>query len=261
MTVSSMRSQVEGSTSESSEDLVARRANNAYRISLITAIVMAVLTIVAVVVAEADYYEAIETAFVTVIALISAWLSRRKRQNLGVMMLIVSLFITEFAFTLVTQNQAIPVALLLGLIAWYLAYSALPPKWVRWIVLSSVLVGLLAILLDLFGPNRPTGMPGVAIPLSLGAIIIYSFLIIRQFRSYSLRTKLILGFLVVALIPLALLAVINIVNQRNRELTSVNQTLYQVASETALLFDEFIDNELNDIRVFGQCTISFDLPQ
>ncbi|MDF0556527.1 SpoIIE family protein phosphatase [Kamptonema sp. UHCC 0994] len=65
----------------------------------------------------------------------------------------------------------------------------------------------------------------------------------------SLRTKLIVAFLVVALIPLLLLAFIN--KQATQEIltSNANQSLYVAAYQTAYNIDTFIETNLNTVRV------------
>ena len=68
----------------------------------------------------------------------------------------------------------------------------------------------------------------------------------------SLRTKLVLTFLVIALVPLFLTTVItkNITAQVLTQ--SANQTLWAAASQTALRLDTFLQNTLDEIRVDAQ---------
>ncbi|NJP09453.1 MAG: SpoIIE family protein phosphatase [Leptolyngbyaceae cyanobacterium RU_5_1] len=68
-------------------------------------------------------------------------------------------------------------------------------------------------------------------------------------RLYSLRTKLILAFLTVALIPLLILAFSNIQDTRSKLISSANQSLLAAASQTAGSIDTFINTNLNAVRV------------
>ncbi|MBD2041841.1 adenylate/guanylate cyclase domain-containing protein [Microcoleus sp. FACHB-672] len=71
----------------------------------------------------------------------------------------------------------------------------------------------------------------------------------RQSRLYTLRTKLIVSFLVVALIPLSLLAVVNKHTTEAALRDNANQALFAAASQTATSIDAFINNNLNAVRV------------
>jgi len=65
----------------------------------------------------------------------------------------------------------------------------------------------------------------------------------------SIRTKLIVSFLVVALIPLLLLAFINKQTTEKALTDNARQALFAEANETAHRIDEFIDGNLNAVRV------------
>ncbi|MEW6499697.1 MAG: hypothetical protein AB1589_45615, partial [Cyanobacteriota bacterium] len=71
----------------------------------------------------------------------------------------------------------------------------------------------------------------------------------RQSRLYTLRTKLIVSFLVVALIPLSLLAVVNKHTTQEALTRNANQALFAAASQTATSIDAFINTNLNSVRV------------
>jgi sigma-B regulation protein RsbU (phosphoserine phosphatase) len=64
----------------------------------------------------------------------------------------------------------------------------------------------------------------------------------------SIRTKLIVSFLVVALIPLLLLAFINKQTTEKALTDNARQALSAEATETAHRIDEFIDGNLNAVR-------------
>ncbi|MBD2095043.1 PAS domain S-box protein [Trichocoleus sp. FACHB-591] len=74
----------------------------------------------------------------------------------------------------------------------------------------------------------------------------------RQFQFFSLRTKLILAFLGVALIPLLLLSWLNKHTAQVTLTSTANQALYAAASQTALTLDAFITANLDAVRVDAQ---------
>ncbi|NES94917.1 MAG: HAMP domain-containing protein [Desertifilum sp. SIO1I2] len=68
----------------------------------------------------------------------------------------------------------------------------------------------------------------------------------------SLRSKLIVSFLSVALLPLLIVSAINQRAMQEALMTSANQSLLATASQTALSIDAFIANNLNAVRVEAQ---------
>jgi len=71
----------------------------------------------------------------------------------------------------------------------------------------------------------------------------------RLAKFYTLRNKLIVSFLAVALVPLILLTIINKYTTEKTLTDNANQALFAIASQTALSLDTFITTNLNDVRV------------
>ena len=71
----------------------------------------------------------------------------------------------------------------------------------------------------------------------------------RIAKLYTLRNKLIVSFLAVALIPLILLTFINKYTTQETLTQNANQALFAVASQTATSIDTFITSILDDVRV------------
>jgi GAF domain-containing protein/HAMP domain-containing protein len=110
---------------------------------------------------------------------------------------------------------------------------------------ASLLAGLLVGLVTLFPPLPPLRLPllQTVTPYLAGAAFLpYLVLLAREYRSYNLRAKLILAFVLVSLMPLGLLAALN--NQFTRQsLTSAaNQALTSAARQTASSLDDFFVN-------------------
>uniref|UniRef100_A0ACD5GNJ6 Uncharacterized protein n=1 Tax=Desertifilum tharense IPPAS B-1220 TaxID=1781255 RepID=A0ACD5GNJ6_9CYAN len=74
----------------------------------------------------------------------------------------------------------------------------------------------------------------------------------RTFQLSSLRSKLIVSFLSVALLPLLIVSAINQQAMQQALIASANQSLLATASQTALSIDAFIANNLNAVRVESQ---------
>lgn len=75
---------------------------------------------------------------------------------------------------------------------------------------------------------------------------------LQAFSSLSLTTKLITSFLLVALIPLAVMAYFNTRITKNALTDSTNQTLFAAAAQTAATIDGFINTNLEIIDFQGQ---------
>ena len=193
----------------------ASRARHTNRISVITALAMLVFTLYNVYTASLtptwqQYTHIGLTAAVGVVAALSAWLSRRGRSNLGIGLLIGVIWLALFIapFTVAGLGSALGLAAILMTSG--LAGLTLPTRPARWAISGSVFVGLLIFLNDLFGPERPSAVsPPVVFGLLFGIILIYSVFVARQFRNYSVRTKLIAAFLVVTVVAVGAIAFFN----------------------------------------------------
>ncbi len=76
--------------------------------------------------------------------------------------------------------------------------------------------------------------------------------------SLTMRTKLITTFVLVALIPMAILAILNGRNAQNALIEDANQALFAVASQTAASMDTFIDTNLKGIATEAQLPVLVD---
>jgi GAF domain-containing protein/HAMP domain-containing protein len=88
--------------------------------------------------------------------------------------------------------------------------------------------------------------------LAAALVLLLGLFIARQFANFSLRTKLILAFLLVALIPLAILGVVNVNTTRTALTDAANLSLTAAASQTAAKLDTFINTNLDAIRTEAQ---------
>lgn len=79
-------------------------------------------------------------------------------------------------------------------------------------------------------------------------LIIVIIFLIRQFPKYTLRTKLLILFISVSLIPLSVLILVNYISTRNTLTNAANQILSTVAIESAAVIDRFIDDTTTELE-------------
>ncbi len=77
----------------------------------------------------------------------------------------------------------------------------------------------------------------------------------RRFQDLSLRTKLVMTFLLVALVPLGVLGYLNDRATRAALTHDANEKLFAAASQSAATIDSFITTNLNAIRVEARLTL------
>jgi HAMP domain-containing protein len=112
-------------------------------------------------------------------------------------------------------------------------------------------------LLDLnwLFPIERLSAPSIQIYLLIAvgiAAILPVYLILRQFANYSLRTKLIITFLAVTLIPLGVLTFINNNAMQNSLNQATRQRLFTAATQTADMIDSFISANLDALAIESQ---------
>ncbi|OQY45211.1 MAG: hypothetical protein B6242_11045 [Anaerolineaceae bacterium 4572_78] len=77
----------------------------------------------------------------------------------------------------------------------------------------------------------------------------------RNIIQFNLRTKIVIAFLLLALLPLALLAYLNIRSTRQALTDVANQMLFVAASETAETIDSFLAESLDAVQSAGQLPV------
>ncbi len=142
-----------------------------------------------------------------------------------------------------------------------LARERLSGRTVQAALYFGIGVASAALLVDLFDffPSLPqpvsTPILLVVDALALGAL---GLIIARQFQAYGLRTKLILTFLGIALVPLSILAYLGAQSTQTALRNEANQKLGGAASQTAAVLDAFMQDNLTNINTQAQISTIVD---
>ncbi len=136
-----------------------------------------------------------------------------------------------------------------------LATQLLPPAEANRAIFGGVVCNICAGMLDFGTPGFQLALPGLAFPPILTGGLILIVLVattLTRFSEQNLSAKLMLAFLVIALVPLGMLSILN--NHANQEaLTSAaDQALTSASTQTASDIDNFIQNNLNEIATEAQ---------
>jgi GAF domain-containing protein/HAMP domain-containing protein len=145
---------------------------------------------------------------------VSAFLFWRDRVALGATVFLV----VGQATGLIAAALVAGLGLLLGLgsvlFAFVVGALFLPARRAPWLVASGVVTGVLALVSDFLAlPYRAASPTPLRIFLAVvigAALLIYLYFLARRIPSYSLRTKLILASSAVALVPVGVLALLNV---------------------------------------------------
>lgn len=146
------------------------------------------------------------TLLLTVVGLAGIQSSRRGRPDLSMILLIAATIIGGISSSLLIAGLGILLASIIVLVSLVLAAQALPRNSLNRVLLVGGLGGLAAVALGQFGETYQTEIPALlrVVPvLAMAALIIFGWVVARQFGTYPISTKLLMIFLVVVLAAVA----------------------------------------------------------
>lgn len=231
----------------------ARRERNALAVSVTTGILFLVISII---LGSIGYFEnglnglwgVGVTGLVSLAAFLSALQVSRGRAVPGITMLIVTILVLACILPFIARGQGLALAIIVLILVAGIASVSLPPAWTRAAIISAFVIAIFVVLTDLYLPY--TGQPANPIYTNVAAGVtsfVYALFILRNFRSYSLQTKIIIAFIVVTISPLFILSFINS-RFTIRTIQAQNETqLSSLAIITADTVDDFIITQLDNV--------------
>jgi GAF domain-containing protein/HAMP domain-containing protein len=239
-----------------------KRSRNALTISIVTGALLT-LSLIAVLLiggpAGINIISLVTLLLCIVASALSVWLSRRGNSDLGIGILIVALIVTAAADVFVEKGQAIPTGITNIIVVSGIATFALSQKWASRAVIASFTVALSTIILDQFTTAVPaSATPQVSTLISLVLGLIYFFVIAVQFKNFSLRNKLITGFLLLTTIPIAIIGWQTYSTTRTILETQIKADILRSSLSTSFDFQTFLDSQFNTIHDQARATEVID---
>lgn len=229
-----------------------QRAKNAFNISIGTAILLGLLLLVTIIVNQSfakDPSAIITLAAGAVVFSISAWLSRRKRSSLAMIFNIAILTLIIISRVFIQKGLAIQIGIVYIVLISSLAVYTLPPKWVGRAILSAFITALFTIIVDQFTTGIPQSSSAQYVTwISVVVGIIYLIVIALQFQNFSLRSKLITGFLFLTIVPLVVLGWQTYSTTNDIVETQIKADILRTSSTTTADFQDFLDSQFSAIR-------------
>lgn len=182
------------------------------------------------------------------VALAGLILIRRGRVVLGVWTQLIAIFIVVIASTFFSAGGSIIIAMIIAFLIPLMASQALPSRHVAVAIVAAIVVGILVVLIDMFGPDTRAQVPGGTVVTSAVAVPImsvYGFIIIRQFRNYRLRTKLITATVTVAVLAVFSVTAAVTVTTRRALTEQLGHNLAALADTQALAVGELVGRQIN----------------
>ena len=191
-------------------------------------------------------------------ALASLRLIRRGRAEQGVALTIAAFCLTDFVIGALISGLGPALGVIAPVLSAAMAGYALTGRSAWRALIGAVIAGIAIAAVDLLGasalpyrlsvPSLQLFTPIIAAVLA----VIYAVYLARRLADYSLRAKLLIGFLGVSLIPLTVLAAINLRSSQQALTDAANKTLLGVAGQTALSLDAFFDNTRGIVQTESQ---------
>ncbi|HCB01860.1 MAG TPA: hypothetical protein DEP19_05705 [Anaerolineae bacterium] len=185
-------------------------------------------------------------------------LARRNRVNLGVSLILAgTFFILPFLTALYSGLGFLFALTAIVTTSLIVGQTLSSQESVKYLVVAAV-VGAITLLMDLFAPWQRVVFPevqAVSPYIIAGVFIFMGITVVRQFNNYSIRTKLLVGFIIVALIPLGVLFFFNQNSSRENLTQQANAALQNEALLTANSIDDFLRDGLDTVRTASQLHI------
>ena len=134
------------------------------------------------------------------------------------------------------------------LVVWLQARHYVSSRWLLGLIVLTTATGLLMVLLDFYiFPDRPYDRFGRVLAAAvMGAIAFYALsLILREYRDYPLRTKLITATLFAAIISIGVNIVISVQISSSSVTDDIGRDLRRLAESEALAVSEFLARQLD----------------
>lgn len=236
------------------------KARNAFWVAAVVALVIGAFSLYLFRLSGAqsarEYVPFVALWTISAVAAISALLSRLGRVTLAMYLLIGVLMLGNLTVAIVTVGFGLLAGLLTFVATSAIAGNTLEARPASRALVVAAAVSIVIVLVDLFGPSgRLSGgddVVGIAQAMVAVIAVVFGLFTLRQFATFTLRTKLIALFLAVALTPVALLSYLNYQSTRSTLINNTNQSLLAAASQTAQTVDAFLGTNLDTIRTEAQ---------
>jgi GAF domain-containing protein/HAMP domain-containing protein len=185
-------------------------------------------------------------------AILSTILVLRGRVSLGVWLLLIVGEIAVAISPVLTAQLGIFYGIGIILSVLIISSLALPPRQAGAANLTGIISGMVALIAGEFLQGYQIQPPQSLSLFMTGVIIflglVFLLIVTRQFRYYTLLTKLFVALLFVASFSIGILAIFNYVTNLNALTTAANQSLLAAASRTAVSVDAYLNTIKNSLN-------------
>ena len=189
------------------------------------------------------------TLLLAVVTLIALWLNRLGRVATSLLLNFGSMALTfPIMPILIAGGIGLVFGIVTPLVSILIAGMLPPRKHSTWVIIAGIVSGLISILIDLFWPFNRLQVPSlqiVIILLSIVSLTVSTVVVIRQFRNYSLRTKLVIAFIVIAIGSVGSISFMVDRSLRTNRTIEIGDNLAVLAHSEATQVGQTVENEFN----------------
>lgn len=186
-------------------------------------------------------------------SVVGVWLSRRGRYDWSAWFAVGEVLFMCLAGALLFKGLGYLVGLAVVILTAMIAGQMLFQRQAARAVATGVLAGLLALFIELTEPawRIPAVSPTTATIIAVALVLIFGVVIVRQFTDYALRSKLIIAFLVVSLVPLGLS--FYLISRTTSSTLTVNRgaNLKTLAESKALAIGDQLAQQVDMLRLLN----------
>lgn len=189
------------------------------------------------------------TSAVAISAFISVYHSRRNRPTLGITILIGTIYTAGLSTPFIVHGQGLALGVMVAIVVAGISSAALSSNWAISTIVGGFIIAVTITVTDLYLPDF--GLPTNSFLTNWIAAVtsfIYILFILGRFNSYRLRTKIIIAFILVTVIPLIATGYFNTVSSTQSLQEQNKVQLVSLAKSTANTVDKFITNQLDNIH-------------
>lgn len=194
-----------------------------------------------------DYVAALAYLVVAVVAAACAWFSYKDHVQSSMLALIGVVLVLMVGYQFTSAGDGPMNAFIVFVVVIAIAVGTLSGKWMSQAVIAGIVGGVLVIVIDLFGPaGRPVyAYTTVDYALLAVLVVVLVFILLRQFGSFSLRTKLIVTFAVVTLLAVGTIAYLTQRTTSQALGENVGLGLYNLASTQGLAIGNQLGKQID----------------
>ncbi|MFQ5615067.1 MAG: GAF domain-containing protein, partial [Anaerolineales bacterium] len=182
--------------------------------------------------------------------LISIGLIRRDRPGLGIGIILAGIMVIFPVASSLIADLGLVFGLTLVLVNSTIAAQTLPPKYIRRVILVSLAAGVATLLLDMFGGDYRLVVPVFQSFIQVAATIaLLGILIGRQFLNYSLRTKILVTLIGVAIITATGLGYVATQTLQTALTAQIGETYTSKALNLSSLVNAFFKEKVTQIVI------------